>query len=160
MKAAREEQALTQTATARCEASTRSGVGCKNLALSGDRFCHGHHPDRARERVRIASAGGRGSSRPALDIGEAEQAARNKALTRENISAASLATLINTRAKQVRDEPPIIDRQRSLEAIRDAQTRSAWADHHRAQAERHRTTLTDLIAHHEAAAARLEGGGA
>jgi hypothetical protein len=80
-------------------------------------------------------------------------------VARENISSASLATLIDTRARQVRDEPPIIDRQRSLEAIRDADRRRAWADHHRAQAERHRAALTDLIAHHERAADRLEGGG-
>jgi hypothetical protein len=43
---------LTQTATARCEA--RSGVGCKNAALPGGPWCHGHDPDRAMERVRIA----------------------------------------------------------------------------------------------------------
>ncbi len=95
------------------------------------------------------------------DIGEAEQAARNAAVARENICSASLATLIDTRARQVRDEPPIIDRQRSQDAARSARTRQAWAEEwHREQAGRHRTTLTDLIAHHEAAASRLEGGGA
>ena len=95
------------------------------------------------------------------DIGEAEQAARNAAVARENICSASLATLIDTRARQVRDDPPIPDRQRAQDAIRDAETRRAWAEEwHREQAGRHRTTLTDLIAHHEAAASRLEGGGA
>jgi hypothetical protein len=80
-------------------------------------------------------------------------------VARENVSATSLDTLIDTRARQVRDDPPIIDRQRAQDALRDADRRRAWADHHRAQAERHRATLTDLIAHHEAAAARLAGGG-
>ncbi len=155
---------MTQTATARCQATTRSGVGCKNAALPGSPWCHGHAPDRARERVRIASAGGRARSRPATDnswsdIGEAEQAARNAAVARENICSASLATLIDTRARQVRDEPPIIDRQRAQDATRDARTRSAWAAWHRAQAGRHRATLDDLIAHHERAADRLEGAG-
>ncbi len=154
--------------SARCEATTRAGDGCKNPPMAGAPWCHGHHPDRAQERGAIASAGGRAQardrSRPATDdswsdIGQAEQAARDKAVARENISSASLATLIDTRARQVRDEPPIIDRQRSLEAIRDADRRRAWADHHRAQAERHRAALTDLIAHHERAADRLEGGG-
>ncbi len=154
---------MTQTATDRCEATTRSGVGCKNGALPGGPWCHGHHPDRAQDRVRIASAGGRARSRPTTDdswsVGEAEQAARNAAVARENVSATSLDTLIDTRARQVRDDPPIIDRQRAQDALRDADRRRAWADHHRAQAERHRATLTDLIAHHEAAAARLAGGG-
>jgi len=92
-------------------------------------------------------------------IGEAEQAARNEALTRENKLAASHKMLVRTRAKQVRDEPPPPDPQVAQDAIRDAETRSAWAAHHRAQAERHRQTLTDLIAHHEREARRLAGGG-
>ena len=159
---------MTQTATATCAATTRRGDGCKNLAMPGGPWCHGHSPDRAQERVRIASAGGRAQardrSRPATDnswsdIGEAEQAARNAAVARENICSASLATLINTRARQVRDDPPIIDRQPAQDAIRDADRRRAWADHHRRMAERHRQTLTDLVDHHEAAASRLEGLG-
>ncbi len=167
-KATREEQALTQTATATCAATTRRGDGCKNLAMPGGPWCHGHSPDRAQERVRIASAGGRAQardrSRPApdnswSDIGEEEQAARNAAVARENICSASLATLIDTRARQVRDEPPIIDRQRAQDAIRDAETRRAWAEWRRAQAGRHRATLAALIRHHERAADRLEGGG-
>ena len=124
---------MTQTAySARCEANTRSGDGCKNPALSGDRFCPGHHPDRARERVRIASAGGRPGSCPAPDIGEEELAARNKALARENRGSAALDTLIDTRAKQDEGEPPTIDRQRAQDAIRSARTRRAWAEWHRA----------------------------
>ena len=154
-----------QTATDRCEATTRSGVGCKNLALTGGPWCHGHDPARAQEREAIArQAGGRGRGRPATDnafiVGAAEQAARNKAVSQANFRSAGLDTLISTRAKLVKDDPPTIDHQRAQDAIRDAETRSAWADHHRAQAERHRATLTDLIAHHERAASRLEGGGA
>ncbi len=50
-----EELVLTaQTATDRCAATTRSGAGCKNGALPGGPWCHGHDPDRAMERVRIA----------------------------------------------------------------------------------------------------------
>ena len=152
-----------QTATDRCEATTRSGAGCKNGALPGGPWCHGHHPERAQDRVRIAGAGGRARGRPttenAFRLGEAEQAARDKAVAQANFRAGGLDTLINTRARQVRDEPPIIDRQRAQDAIRDADRRRAWAAWHRAQAERHRATLDDLIAHHERAADRLEGGG-
>jgi hypothetical protein len=89
------------------------------------------------------------------DISAAELAARNKAVARENIRSAALDTLIDTRARQVRDDPPP-DLQRSRVAIRSAKTRQAWAAWHRSQAERHRQTLTDLIAHHESEALRLE----
>jgi hypothetical protein len=159
---------LTETATARCEATTRTGDGCKNPPMTGSPWCHGHDPGCVREREVIASAGGRAQardrSRPATDnswsdIGEAEQAARNAAVARENICSASLATLIDTRARQVRDEPPIPDRLVARDALRSAETRSAWAEWHREQAGRHRATLDDLIAHHERAADRLEGGG-
>ncbi len=164
-KATREEQALTQTAySARCEATTRSGDGCKNAPLPGDRLCHGHSPDRAQDRVRIASAGGRARGRPATEhafsVGAEEQAARDKAVTQANFRAAGLDTLIRTRARQVKDEPPTIDLQRAQDALRSARTRQAWVAWHREQAERHRATLADLIDHHDRAAERLEGGGA
>ncbi len=155
---------LTETATDRCEATTRSGVGCKNGALPGGPWCHGHHPDRARDRVRIASAGGRARGRPttqdAFSVGEEELAARNRAVSQANTRAGGLDVVISTRVRQLRDEPPPPDLQRSQDATRSAETRQAWAEWHRAQAERHRAALTDLIRHHERAAARLEGGGA
>ncbi len=151
-----------QTATDRCEATTRSGAGCKNGALPGGPWCHGHHPARAQDRVRIASQGGRARGRPTTDhaftLGAEEQRARNKAVARENFRSAGLDTLISTRARQLKDDPPTIGRQVAQDALRDAETRRAWADHHRRMAEIHRATLMDLIAHHEAAAERLVPG--
>jgi len=91
------------------------------------------------------------------DIGEEEQRARDKALRRENKVAASMNMLIRTRARDIRDEPPPPDLQRSQDAIRDAETRSCWAQWHRGQAARHKATLEGLISHHESAADRLEG---
>ncbi len=88
-------------------------------------------------------------------IGEAELAARNKAVARENKTAAAMRTLIRTRARQLADDKPPPDLQRSRDAIRAARTRQAWAAWHRDQAERHRAALTDLVAHHEAEAERL-----
>jgi hypothetical protein len=44
---------------------------------------------------------------------------------------------------------------------RREEMRAAWASYHEGQAERHRRTLQDLIAHHETQAAKLcedEGG--
>jgi hypothetical protein len=152
---------LTQTATTTCEATTRSGVGCKNLALPGDRLCHGHHPDRAQDRVRIASQGGRARSRPdgedVLSLGAEEQAARDRAVAQANFRAGGLDTLISTRARQLRDEPPPPDLLVAQDAIRRAETRLAWAQWHRDQAQRHRRTLADLIVHHEREAERLGG---
>ncbi len=88
-------------------------------------------------------------------ISAAELAERNKAVARENKTAASLRTVIDTRARQLADEPPPPDLQRAQDATRAARTRSAWAAHHLAQAERHRRTLTDLVAFHEDEARRL-----
>ena len=49
---------------------------------------------------------------------------------------------------------------RRYNARRDEEMRAAWASYHEGQAERHRRTLQDLIAHHETQAAKLcEGGG-
>ncbi len=151
---------MTETAySARCEANTRSGVGCKNAALPGSPWCHGHDPDRAMERARIASAGGRARSRPdtenAFCVGEAEQAARDAAVARENVRSAALDTLIDTRARDTENDRPPTDLQRSRDATRSARTRLLWAQWHAQQADRHRRTLTDLVAHHEAEAERL-----
>jgi len=80
-------------------------------------------------------------------------------VSQANFRSAGLDTLISTRARRVKDDPPTIDRQRAQDAARDADRRRAWAEWHREQAGRHRATLDDLIARHERAAARLEGGG-
>jgi hypothetical protein len=47
-------------ATARCAATTKGGAACLNRAMFGSPYCHGHAPDRAEERVRIARQGGQG----------------------------------------------------------------------------------------------------
>ncbi len=92
-------------------------------------------------------------------IGEEEQAARDRAVAQANTRAGALDIVVDTMAKRLQNDKPLPDLQRSRDALRDAETRRAWADHQRAQAERHRATLTDLVAHHEATADRLEGGG-
>ncbi len=89
------------------------------------------------------------------DISAAELAARNKAVAQANKRSRALDTVINTRAKQLRDEPPPPDLQVARDALRSARTRQEWARWHREQAERHRRALTDLVAHHEEQAERL-----
>jgi hypothetical protein len=90
-------------------------------------------------------------------IGQAELDARNKAVAKENKTAAAMRTLIRTRARQLKDEPPPPDLQVAQDATRAARTRRAWAEWHRDQAQRHRRTLADLIVHHEREAERLGG---
>jgi len=91
------------------------------------------------------------------DIGEAEQAARDKAVSQANTRAGALDIVIQTRVRQLQDEPPPPDLQVARDALRDAASRQAWAEWHRHQAELHRATLTDLVNHHEEQAKRLEG---
>jgi hypothetical protein len=92
-----------------------------------------------------------------VHIGQAELDARNKAVAKENKTAAAMRTLVNTRARQLADDKPPPDRQVAQDALRSARTRLLWAQWHAQQADRHRRTLTDLVAHHEAEAERLGG---
>ncbi len=92
---------------------------------------------------------------PWSDIGPEEQAARDRAVAQANTRAGALDIVISTRARQLADDKPPPDLQVARDAIRAAQTRQEWAEWHRDQAERHRATLDDLIAHHEEQAARL-----
>jgi hypothetical protein len=79
---------------------------------------------------------------------------------------AELDRFISKRASQ--DRRPDPDEQeelwkasvRAYTARKREELRVAWASYHEGQAERHRRTLKDLIAHHEAQAANLcEGEG-
>jgi hypothetical protein len=79
---------------------------------------------------------------------------------------AELDRLISKRASQDRgpdpDEREALWKEsvRAYTARRREEMRVAWASYHEGQAERHRRTLQDLIAHHETQAARLcEGEG-
>ena len=72
-----------------------------------------------------------------------------------------LDRLISKRASQ--DRRPDSDEQEELwkasvrryTARRREELRAAWTSYHEGQAERHRRTLQDLIAHHEEQAAKL-----
>jgi hypothetical protein len=77
-----------------------------------------------------------------------------------------LDRLISKRASQ--DRQPDLDEQeelwkasvRAYAIRRREELRAAWASYHEGQAERHRRTLQDPIAHHETQAAKLcEGEG-
>jgi hypothetical protein len=59
-------------------------------------------------------------------------------------------------------EPYYMESVRRYNDRRREEMRAAWASYHEGQAERHRRTLQDLIAHHETQVAKLceEEGGA
>ncbi len=92
-----------------------------------------------------------------VHIGEAELAARNKAVAKENKTAAALDTVIDTMAKRLQNDKRPPDRQVAQDATRAARARQAWARWHLEQAARHRQTLNDLVVHHEEQAERLGG---
>ena len=55
---------------AKCTAITRGGSRCKGIAVDSSGYCHAHHPDRAEQRKRAASRGGRlgGRGRPQSEL--------------------------------------------------------------------------------------------
>lgn len=54
----------------KCTAITRGGSRCKGIAVDSSGYCHAHHPDRAEQRKRAASRGGRrgGRGRPQSEL--------------------------------------------------------------------------------------------
>ena len=55
---------------AKCSGITRTGTRCEGVAIRGSDYCYQHDPDRAEERRRNASKGGRrgGRGRPAVEL--------------------------------------------------------------------------------------------
>ena len=56
----------------KCTAITRGGSRCKGIAVDSSGYCHAHHPDRAEQRKRAASRGGRlgGRGRPQSELAQ------------------------------------------------------------------------------------------
>jgi hypothetical protein len=88
-------------------------------------------------------------------------------VARREAADAELVRMIEHRSRKGevdRDEfePFYMESVRRYNDRRREEMRAAWASYHEGQAERHRRTLQDLIAHHETQAAKLceEEGGA
>jgi hypothetical protein len=87
-------------------------------------------------------------------------------VARREAADAELMRMIEHRSRKGdvdRDEfePFYMESVRRYNDRRREEMRAAWASYHEGQAERHRRTLQDLIAHHETQAAKLcedEGG--
>ncbi len=73
-----------------------------------------------------------------------------------------LVRLIERRSRRDPDhdelEPSYAESVRRYNARRADEMRAAWREYHQGQAARHRAILTELIARHEAQAAKLEDG--
>jgi hypothetical protein len=48
---------------AKCAGITRAGTACKGIPIDGSQWCYVHHPDRAHERRRHGSKGGKRGGR-------------------------------------------------------------------------------------------------
>ncbi len=76
-----------------------------------------------------------------------------------------LDRLIERRSSEAREpdpielEPSYAESVRRYNSAKDAARRAEWTEFHEAQAARHRRTLRDLIARHEAQARNLAEGG-
>ena len=55
---------------AKCSGITQAGTACKGIPIDGSQWCHAHHPDRANERRRHGSKGGKrgGRGRPQAEL--------------------------------------------------------------------------------------------
>ena len=55
---------------AKCSGITRAGTACKGIPIDGLQWCYVHHPDRASERRRHGSKGGKrgGRGRPIVEL--------------------------------------------------------------------------------------------
>jgi hypothetical protein len=57
---------------AKCSGITQAGTACKGIPIDGSQWCYVHHPDRADERKRHGSKGGRrgGRGRPQAELSD------------------------------------------------------------------------------------------
>jgi hypothetical protein len=57
---------------AKCSGITQAGTACKGIPIDGSQWCYVHHPDRADERRRHGSKGGKrgGRSRPQAELAD------------------------------------------------------------------------------------------
>ena len=56
---------------AKCAGITQAGTACKGIPIDSSQWCYAHHPDRANERQRHGSKGGKraGRGRPIAELG-------------------------------------------------------------------------------------------
>src|SRR5215212_2081917 len=95
----------------KCSGITQAGTACRSIPIDGSQWCYVHHPDRADERRRHGSKGGKrgGRGRPRHETGAIKALLED--LT-ERVLAGELETgpaavanqLINTRLRAIEQE--------------------------------------------------------
>ena len=115
----------------RCNAITGRGARCKGIAIDSSGLCHAHHPDRAEQRRRYASKGGRraGRGRPVVvevaDLKERLEDLYGGVLagTTEPKVGAVANQIANTRARlietelRIREQLELAERLEELESL-------------------------------------------
>jgi hypothetical protein len=113
---------------AKCAGITRAGSACKGIPIDGSQWCYAHHPDRAKERRRHGSKGGRrgGRGRPIAELGalrDENAEIRRRLLEGEllpNVAAVAVQS-INTdiravgAAMKAREQEELVERLEDLE---------------------------------------------
>jgi hypothetical protein len=113
---------------AKCAGITRAGSACKGIPIDGSQWCYAHHPDRAKERRRHGSKGGKrgGRGRPIAELGalrDENAEIRRRLLEGEllpNVAAVAVQS-INTdiravgAAMKAREQEELVERLEDLE---------------------------------------------
>jgi hypothetical protein len=112
----------------KCSGITQAGTACKGIPIDGSQWCYAHHPDRAKERRRHGSKGGRrgGRGRPIAELGalrDENAEIRRRLLEGEllpNVAAVAVQS-INTdiravgTAMKAREQEELVERLEGLE---------------------------------------------
>jgi hypothetical protein len=121
---------------AKCSGITRAGAACRGIPIDGSQWCYVHHPDRADERRRHGSKGGKrgGRGRPIAELGtlrDENADIRRRLLEGEllpNVAAVAVQS-INTDIRAVgatlkaREQEELIERLEALETVLDRRKR-------------------------------------
>ena len=113
---------------AKCAGITQAGTACKGIPIDGSQWCYAHHPDRANERRRHGSKGGKrgGRGRPIAELGslrDENAQIRRRLLEGEllpNVAAVAVQS-INTdiravgAAMKAREQEELVERLEGLE---------------------------------------------
>lgn len=118
----------------RCTTITQGGGRCKGRAIDSSGLCHAHHPDRAEQRRRAASRGGKrgGRGRPQVELARIKErlsALADQVLAGEvdRSDAVAVGQLYNTVIRamgvelKVREQQDLIERLEELESLLERQ---------------------------------------
>ena len=117
-----------------CTAITQGGSRCRGVAIRGSEWCPAHHPDRAEQRRRAASKGGKrgGRGRPQVELAAIKERLSTLAddvltggVDRGDAAVVSQVLNVYLRAVSVelkaREQQDILERLEELESLLEQQ---------------------------------------